>query len=87
MATKKTTRKKATSKAADTKDPKPEVRVLPPHCPSCGSTERTQKECMRRRKITGKLPTSGFEYNVVVWSDTSCKKCLQKYRIVEYSKD
>jgi len=78
---------KKSTKKKDSKEERPSVSVIKPNCPSCGSTERTQKECMRRRRITGRLPVTGFEYNLVVWSDTSCRKCSQKYRIVEYSKD
>jgi len=59
------------------------VSCVPPSCPACGCTDRTEKECVVKKDING-TTRDGHAYSVVQWNYTNCRGCGQRYRFMEY---
>jgi hypothetical protein len=58
------------------------VVVIPPACPSCGSTRRGKMEATTRLEVSGEH--GGVEYNCVIWRRTHCLDCGQNYIVKSY---
>lgn len=63
----------------------PTIVVIPPHCPSCLSTNRSNLEATVRHSISGEI--NGIAYSTVVWSRTHCLDCGQCYTVKTFTNE
>ena len=65
----------------------PEAICRPAQCPACKSSRRApfRDGPVNEQWIT--IDVAGQVYNHVIWRNTSCLDCGQRYRVLEYRHD
>lgn len=81
-----TTKRKAVKKKANKAEPVVKVTECPASCPKCLSTERTGKQQVMVRQISGTLP-NGQPYTHVQNYRAKCKGCGQRLAYNRYCYD
>ena len=57
------------------------IEEIPPHCPSCMSTDREKKNGTLVRNISG-VSRDGRPFNRVKWTYCKCRACGQGYKVI-----